>query len=359
VNSAFHCTWDQIPIMSKQASQRIPQMSDKNIKIAMDEKIIIPIYRGGSIVSSLGNSFGGSLRETRLTAIIGYLISLAPTPFLNLFDIEEIPVEINLELSEENGRSDIQLVTGSGIAVIEAKITSIDPIRQAQRYNAKWRVLLTNYKPGSHVLGKKTRYITWQDIANVCSGLCKNPDYRVKFLSQDVILYLKEHKMIKRDDMVEIYAREINEEKTLALFLHGRLYGCDFKRNSSIGKANYFAPHFGQNIANLHPGISVGISYVAQIESIEIVESIKDVKNIIRKNRGQAWLKKNMYLVQPILSSWPWKNVKRNFLFLGEPRLVFNPAVKKELLQKGKGWLGKQYLTFDELFKAWSGKSLY
>jgi len=325
----------------------------------MDEKIVIPIYRGGSIVSSLGNSFSGSLRETRLTAIVGYLISLAPKPFLNLFDIKEIPSEINLELSEDNGRSDIQLVTSKGTAVIEAKTELIDPLKQAQRYNAKWRILLTNYKPSHYVSGRKAQYITWQDIAKVCNSLHKDRDYRVKFLSQDLITYLKEHKMIKRDDIVEIYAREINEEKTLTLFLHGRLYGCDFKRNSSITEANYFAPHFGQNIANLHPGISVGISYVAQIEGIEIAESIIDVKNIIQKVRGKAWLKKNKYLLQPIFDSWSWKGIKRNFLFLGEPRLVFNPAVKKELLQKGKGWLSKQYLTFDELFKAWSGESLY
>jgi hypothetical protein len=205
----------------------------------MDEKIVIPLYRGGSIVSSLGNSFGGSLRETRLTAIVGYLISLAPEPFLKLFDIREMPSEINLELSEEDGRSDIQLVTNKGIAVIEAKTELIDPLKQPHRYNAKWRILLTNYSPGSNVLGKKVLYITWQNIADVCAGLCKNHDYRVKFLSQDLITYLKEHKMIKRDDIVEIYAREINEEKTLALFLHGRLYGCDFKRNSSITEANY------------------------------------------------------------------------------------------------------------------------
>ncbi len=322
----------------------------------MDEKIVIPLYRGGSIVSSLGNSFGGSLRETRLTAIVGYLISLAPEPFLNLFDIKDIPTEINLELSEDNGRSDIQLVTRRGIAVIEAKTELINPLKQAQRYNAKWRILLTNYSPGSNVSGKKVRYITWQNIADVCAGLCKN---RVKFLSQDLITYLKEHKMIKRNDVVEIYAREINEEKTLALFLHGRLYGCDYEKSSKLTEANYFAPHFGQNIANLHPGISVGISYVAQIKTIEIAESIKDVKNIIRKNQGKTWLKKNMHLVQPILDGWSWKNVRRNFLFLGEPRLVFNPAVKKELLQKTQGRLSKRYWTFDELFKAWSGKSLY
>lgn len=325
----------------------------------MDEKTVIPIYRGGSIVSSLGNSFGGSLKETRLTAIVGYLISLAPEPFLNLFDIKEIPREINLELSEDNGCSDIQLDTNKGIAVIEAKTELVDPLKQAQRYNAKWRILLTNYNPSGYVSGTKARYVTWQSIADVCAVLCKNHDYRVKFLAQDLITYLKEHRMIKRDNVVEIYAREINEEKTLALFLHGRLYGCDYEKGSKLTEANYFAPHFGQNIANRYPGISVGISYIAQIETIEIAESIEDVKNIIRKVRGKAWFKKNMHLVKPILDGWSWKNVRRNFLFLGEPRLVFNPAVKKELLLKGKGWLSKRYFTFDELFKAWSGKSLH
>ena len=102
----------------------------------MDDKIVIPLYRGERIVSSLGNSFGGSLRETRLTAIVGYLISLAPMPFLNLFNLREMPAEINLELSEDNGRSDIQLVTSKGTAVIEAKTELINPLKQAQRYNA-------------------------------------------------------------------------------------------------------------------------------------------------------------------------------------------------------------------------------
>ncbi len=325
----------------------------------MDEDIVIPIFRGGRVVSSLGNSFGGSLRETRLTAIVGYLISLAPKPFLDLFSIREIPSEINLELFEDNGRSDIQLVTSMGSAVIEAKTELINPLKQAKRYKAKWHILLTNYSAANHLSNKTTRYITWQHIADVCEGLCKAHDYKVKFLSEDLITYLKEHKMIKRDDSVEIYAREINEEKTLALFLHGRLYGCNYESGSKITEANYFAPHFGQNIANLHPGISVGISYVARINNIQVAESTEDVKNIIREERGKTWLNKNMKLVQPILDGWSWKKIRRNFLFLGEPRLVFNPSIKKELLCKGKGWLSKRYLTFDELFKAWSGESLY
>jgi hypothetical protein len=39
-------------------------------------------------------------------------------------------------------------------------------------------------------------------------------------------------------------------------------------------------------------------------------------------------------------------------LLLGEPRLVFNPSIRKERLQKGKGWLSRRFFSFDELFAA-------
>jgi hypothetical protein len=39
-----------------------------------------------------------------------------------------------------------------------------------------------------------------------------------------------------------------------------------------------------------------------------------------------------------------------------QPRLVFNPPISKDLLQKGKGYLSRRTFSFDELFDAW-GKS--
>jgi len=45
----------------------------------------IELLRGGSVVSTFAGAFGGSLRETRLTALLGYLISLEPRSFLDLF----------------------------------------------------------------------------------------------------------------------------------------------------------------------------------------------------------------------------------------------------------------------------------
>jgi hypothetical protein len=46
--------------------------------------IEIDLMRGGNLVSTLTGAFGQSLQETRLTALLGYLIALNPSPFLDL-----------------------------------------------------------------------------------------------------------------------------------------------------------------------------------------------------------------------------------------------------------------------------------
>jgi len=48
----------------------------------------IPLLRGGGIVSSLSGALGRSLKETRLTAMLGYLIALAPEQFLKSFHFD-------------------------------------------------------------------------------------------------------------------------------------------------------------------------------------------------------------------------------------------------------------------------------
>ncbi len=45
------------------------------------ERVGIPLRRGGNVVSTITGAFGQSLRETRLTALLGYLIALAPERF--------------------------------------------------------------------------------------------------------------------------------------------------------------------------------------------------------------------------------------------------------------------------------------
>ncbi|MCK4629558.1 MAG: hypothetical protein KAT56_11180 [Sedimentisphaerales bacterium] len=331
-------------------------MSKKND--GQNELEQIQLLRGGDIVSSLSGAFGQSLKETRITAILGYLVALAPDHFIKKFGFKGTALSISLETVHSQGRSDILITTTKGIGVIEAKADGTNPYQQAMEYKAKWRVLLTQYVPSSRESKlRNIRYMQWREIGKLLTELSKSSDPRVRFVSMDLLSYMEKYHMIKTRESVEIYAREINEPASLVLFLRAQLYGCGYEKNSRLPEALYFAPHFGQKISMNYPGVRVGLSYIARIETVEVVEKWQDLMKIIQSIRGKNWLNKHKSSLEPIHKKKDFKNnIKRSFLFLGEPRLVFNPPVKKDRLQKGTGWLSKKFFSFDELFLAWEGK---
>jgi hypothetical protein len=316
---------------------------------------VIPLLRGGAVVSSLLGAFGTSLRETRLTATLGYIISLKPDIFNDLFKFDGNVLSVSLEANHEKDRSDILVETSKGNGVIEAKLDPTDPTTQAFKYAAKWRVLLTDYVPYEEQ--KKLRgvkYIQWSDIAKILRSHSRSSNRALMFACSDLLKCLEDNNMIRKQESVEIYAREINEEATLALFLKARMYGCQYQASGRLPEALYFAPHFGRSIADAHPGVKQGISYIARIESVQVAEGWKEFLVVATSVRGKTWLNSHMEYLEGIHRRWEWKDAgKRSFLFLGEPRLIFNPAIKKDNLQKGKGFLSKRTFSFDQLFAAW------
>lgn len=329
-------------------------MLKKHDKVELEQ---IELLRGGSVVSSLTGAFGRTIKETRLTAILAYLMALEPMPFLERFGFQGSASSISIESNEEEGRSDIRVETTKGIGIIEAKLGGHNPYKQSTKYKANWRILLTQYRPSEQEKDLiNIRYISWPEIGDLLIGLSKSLNWKTKFISRDILDYLETHKMIKAKETVEIYAREINEPVSLKLFLKACLYGEPYKKNSRLTQALYFAPHFGKNIRRDYPGVHRSISYIAKIERVELVDSWNNLLHVIQHNIGKIGLKQNKPFIDPLRKSWRWeKGKKRFFLFLGEPRLVFNPPVQKECLQKGKGWLSKRFLSFDELFCAWQG----
>jgi hypothetical protein len=318
-----------------------------------DDCRTVQLLRGGRIVSSLVGAFGHNLRETRLTALLGYLAALAPEAFAHAFDFDESILSVSLETSYSGDRSDIHVETAAGVAVIEAKVDGTNPYRQAMRYPAKWRVLLTRYVPSrSEVSAKNTRYLSWEEVAQFLRQLAMSSDRRIRFVASDLISYLEEYHMVKRSESVEVYARELNVRSTLSLFIEAHMYWCQYEKTSRLPEALYFAPHFGQNAARVHPGIRVGISHVARIETVEVVSDLNDLHRIVEKSRGRAWLRKHLSVLEGDQDKWQ-EGEKRSVLFLGAPRLVFNPPIRKETLQKGCGLLSTRFLSFDELFAAW------
>ncbi len=244
----------------------------------MEKAENIVLFGSGSVVSSLLGAFGGSLRETRLTSLLGFLISCEPQDFGHFFGVDNPILEVMLETyhssSKEPGRSDIILATKRGNIVIEAKVGHHNPLKQTQKYPAYKRILLTHHIP-SHSDRKhgSINYINWVLLAKFLRELAKRKTNHIKFLCNDIIKYLETHSMIPKKESVEIYAREINNEYTLNFFLKARMYGCYFEKSSKLANALYFSPHFGRSIVNNHPGVSTGISYIAKIENIEVVES--------------------------------------------------------------------------------------
>lgn len=317
----------------------------------------IDLLRGGAVVSSLTGAFGSSLRETRVTALLGYLIALNPKPYLELFKFSGTARSVRLENQHQSGRSDILIETSTGRFIVEAKVDATDAFKQSQKYGGQKVALLSGHRPSSKQRGyRNVTYTHWEELATVLQKEAKSQNAGIRFISNDLIQYLKEHHMIREENPVEIYAREINEPTTLTLFLHAQMYGCWYQAGSRLPEARYFAPHFGQRIANMHPGIQVGISYIAKVESVEVVGDWDNFVDTTIAVRGKAWFKRHKDKVEALKKhpDWDWKcDKKRTFIYMSEPRLVFSPPVKKEKIQEGKGWLSKTFLTFDGLYKAW------
>jgi len=315
----------------------------------------IDLLRSGSVVSSLAGAFGGALRETRLTAMLGYVIALEPRRLCDIFGFHGRPLSVGLEMRHATDRSDILIETTAGWGVVEAKVSAADPLRQSLKYNANWRVLLTEHvASGRQTRQRGVKYLRWRDLVEPLQRLAGSKDSRARFVSRDLLSYLEEHSMIKTNEPVEIYASEINEEKSLAAFLKAQIYGCKYQEGSRLGEARYFAPHFGKQIARNHPGVQVGVSYIARIERVEVVETWKEFQQAMQEVRGRHWFNSHVTLLRP-LRSWGWRDTKRSILFLSTPRLVFNPPVLKKNLQKGagEGFLSKQFFSFDTVFAAW------
>jgi hypothetical protein len=311
----------------------------------------IELFRGGRVVSTLTGAFGQSLRETRLTALLGYILAIDPARFLSLFGFKGAAQRVSLETYHDDGRSDILVETSLGRGVVEAKVDASDPLAQSRRYDARWVALLTNRVPFQKTVGN-TRYVTWQELADQLQLCRRLSSPRLKWLSADLLAYLQEHRMAKQKESVEIYAREINEPITLQLFLQANLYGCNYEPGSRLAEARYFAPHFGKRISKTYPGISVGISYVARIDSVGQATSWQEFQELMRFRRGGGWWNQNSELLKKLRQKWIWK-MHRSFVLLEKPRMVFTPPVRKEHLQTGKGWLSKRFFSFDELFAAW------
>jgi hypothetical protein len=281
---------------------------------------------------------------------------MQPEPLALLFGFKGNVMEVRLETHHEDGRSDILVKTTQGLGVIEAKVDATDASAQLKSYHreARWRALLTLGHSNAQL--SRMCHVHWQQLADCLVDVAKNASPIFKFLATQFIKHLEEHHMIKNPESLEIYAREINEPITLELFIKGQIYGCRFEQRNKVAEAQYFAPHFARKIADQQPGIFEGISYVARIERVFVATTWREFMDGVCEIRGKQWWNSHRKLMRDLHNDWTWnKNRQRSFLLLGEPRLVFNPPIRKENLRRGKTRVAfiPRSFSFDELFAAW------
>jgi hypothetical protein len=333
-----------------------------SVKNASQEADEVELLRAGSVVSSFAGAFGSSLRETRLTAILGYLIALKPNVFCDEFGITGTIESVRLEARHNQDRSDILIKSTGGLGVVEAKADATDPFEQTKKYPAKWRVLITQFLPTPNQKRiPRVEYRRWQEIADLIkengSEFSKGEE---KFVSETLISYLKEHRMIADNQAVEIYGRDLNNDETADFFLKGHIYGCVYEKGSRLTKALYFAPYFGAAVSASHPGLQEGVSYIAKILSVQVAETKADFATIAAEARRTVGFRgERTYVDQFKKWFFDGSKITYSIVFLSVPRLAFNPAIKKRYLQGGKGFLGKGYYTFDKFYRAWSGEEIF
>ena len=173
----------------------------------------VTLMRGQVPVTSFLGSLGGSLRETRITAMLGYLIAHEPSPWGVMFQFSKPISSVTVEADYDRDRADVVIDTPTERVVVEAKVSWSDPKSQVSRYKAHRKYLFTNYKPSSIEHSGRLRYVDWEEVAIFLESLArKTGKLYVRHLTMELIRYMRDHQLTRSRVSVEIYARELNDE---------------------------------------------------------------------------------------------------------------------------------------------------
>ncbi|MDZ7821578.1 MAG: hypothetical protein U5N26_07060 [Candidatus Marinimicrobia bacterium] len=309
--------------------------------------------------NDLLSCFGSKAKETRLTSFLAYLISLDIKEINEYFNIDSIQ-NIIIEKKLETQRCDIIVKSIRKLIIIEAKINNKntqDQIeRQYQEFKKQYRGKIDLISLTKNTISIESKVISsksWKGLYNQLKN-AKYKNNKQKILSEEFMNHLENSGIVTKREK-QVYARDVNKEPYLSLFLKTHVYLCNY--NENIHKCSYFAPYFGAKISYISPGVDMGLSYIAKIYShIQITEQ-KELELAIKKHiKNQKLRNYNRDIEEKfkmIIEDHNNKKVKAfTLLLLEKPRKLFNPSIKKSNLQEGHGWLSKQYYEFDEIFEA-------
>jgi hypothetical protein len=309
------------------------------------------------------SSFSNSPKETRITSYLGYLLSLDINAIINYFGIQHAIQNVLLERTLSTQRCDIIVQTIKVDYIIEAKINNQNPesqvLLQAQEYQ--------NHYPGRNVKmliitpdritvkDSRVTAFSWKKLSS-CIRNNMPKALKPKILCEEFMNHLENTGIVPRTNIKEVYARDVNREPQSSLFIKGNVYYCNY--NENISQCNYFAPYFGRKISEILPGVREGLYYVSFIYDHIGIYSYEDLVKEIKIHVRKRKLKKQFPNLDECLRDIRKTDEKYDetkplmLLLLNKPHLVFNPAIPKGNLQKGSGWLSKNYYSFEELFSS-------
>jgi len=335
------------------------------------------LTRASQDVQSFLSVLGG-LRETRLTAVLGFLVARFPAEFGELLGFRHSSLdEVSVEETHEGDRYDVLIRQSGETHIIEGKIGPTQSVTQLLRYIQSVRQkhgrkpALTVVDDGSEFRYSQDRtfeavkrrvkalkFVTWTQVAAVCRDIVRKKRNHATHptgvvIAQEFAIHLKENHMTN-DTQPEIYLRDVSSTDSVQLYFRHRLYKCQSNFYNSARNNLYFAPYFTRQMAeaikedNLVP-VGEGISFVSRVESVQVVES-RDLQAYLHEH-GHKNAKEAAALIRK-------NHRERDVLLmrLGEPRLLFqSPVTKTKLAKKlrfGVGAMGSRSCTFDDLLCA-------
>mgnify|MGYP001157848579 FL=1 len=318
------------------------------------------ILRSQNNSNDLLSCFGLNTKETRLTAFLAYLLSLDIHELNRYIGIDSPINNIYIERSLDTQRCDIIINTIRKHIIIEAKINNLNPEKQLHQQASEYKKeftgkleLVSLTRNSKSFKGEKIKSKSWKEIYN-CLENIKYRTPKQKVLCEEFMKHLINTGLVTSKGK-DVYARDVNKEPYLSLFLKGHVYFC--KYNENIYKCSYFAPYFGNQISVISPGVKEGMSYIAKIYEHLEINNFEDLKqaiiNHVKKNKLKSSMPNLEEKLKEIKSDPNYNETQPiTLLLLKKPRLLFNPPIEKSKLMGGAGWLAKNYYEFEELFEA-------
>jgi hypothetical protein len=335
------------------------------------------LTRASQDVQSFLSVLGG-LRETRLTAVLGFLVAQFPTEFGVLLGFRHASTdEILVEDTDEGDRYDVLIRQSGETHIIEGKVGPTQSVTQLLRYIQSLRrrhgrkPSLTVVDDGSEFRHSQDRafdavkrrvkalkFVTWTQVAAVCRDIVRKKRNHATHptgvvIAQEFAIHLKENHMTK-DTHPEIYLRDVGDIESVRLYFRHRIYKCQSKFFPSARNNLYFAPYFTQPMAkaisahNLVP-VGEGISFVSRVEDVQVMDTA-DVMKFLKAQKHPEFEE-----VAKIIRK-QHKEPDVLLMRLGEPRQLFTSPVTKTKLSKkirfGVGAMGSRSCTFDDLLSA-------